>query len=214
MKTVNDGRHRRRVTPLELARGRVAVVLVEICIHVANVLYLASFLCWDMLYLRVLTCLGLALGIIFFTCQPAPMYGPTAWHVLFLAINGFQIWRLVVMRRQLRLPDERQRVGAAAFQGLTRQELLDVLTRVLSTNPKRVADIDEICPSELTLEERILRDLAFSHLSRTDLLNLLTRRLWNSLLRWSPTRWKWPRRPRGRAGARPTIGPGQGSLTR
>ena len=68
--------------------------LVELCIHLANAFYLVSFLGRDILWLRALTCCGLALGIVFFTCQQTPMYGPTMWHVIFLFINGFMIWRL------------------------------------------------------------------------------------------------------------------------
>src|SRR6516165_5469491 len=87
--------------------------LVESCIHVANLVYLISFLARDILWLRVLTCVALLLGIVFFTCQPAPMYGPLVWHVAFLAINGVQISRLLVERRQLTLTKEQERLGQA-----------------------------------------------------------------------------------------------------
>src|SRR4051812_6482895 len=73
-------------------------VLVDLCIRLANVVYLLSFLVRDMLHLRVLTCVGLMLGIVFFTCQPMPLYGPSIWHVVFLVINAVQIRRLVLER--------------------------------------------------------------------------------------------------------------------
>jgi len=38
--------------------------VIELCIHCANLLYLASFLARDMLWLRVLTCLGLLFAIV------------------------------------------------------------------------------------------------------------------------------------------------------
>ncbi len=174
--------------------------MVQFCIHVANALYLASYLTRDMLWLRVLTCAGLGLGVVFFSCQPAPLYGPAAWHVLFLAINALQIWRLVLERRRLTLSREQERVGEATFQDLSREELLNLLTRAVYEGPRVAQDLRQACRQELTPEERALRDIAFSRLSRGELLNLLTRRLWRSLRRHLV-----PRR-RGRCG--PSAGPG------
>jgi hypothetical protein len=74
--------------------------VVELCIHAANLLYLASFLGRDVLTLRALTCAGLALGLVFFTCRPEPLYGPAFWHVTFLVINAVQIARIVRERRE------------------------------------------------------------------------------------------------------------------
>ena len=165
--------------------------MVELCIHVANVLYLVSFLGRDMLWLRILTCGGLLLGIVFFSCQAAPMYGPTAWHVLFLGINLFQIRQLVLERRRLMLSRKQERIAEAAFHDLSRDELLNLLTRVMSQNaepPKSPQDIHEACQQPLTKPEGVLRDIAFSHLSRGDLLNLLTRKMWTAIVRLKPFR--------------------------
>jgi Popeye protein conserved region len=165
--------------------------VIDLCIHVANVLYLASFLGRDMLWLRILTCGGLVLGVVFFSCQPAPMYGPTAWHVLFLFINAVQIRRLIGERRRLMLTTKQERVGEATFHDLSREELLNLLTHVMSQAvepPKSPDDIQETCHQPLSKQEGVLRDLAFNHLSRADLLNLLTRRMWNAIVRLSPAR--------------------------
>lgn len=173
--------------------------MVELCIHIANVFYLTSFLVRDMLRLRALTCVGLVLGIAFFTCQTTPLYGPTIWHVVFLVINGVQIWRLVLERRQLRLTAEQERFSAAAFRDLSRDELLTLLTHVLHEEPERLPDIGRICHRPLSGDERVLRDLALSHLTRAELLNLVTRRFWNSFKRRNPARWWRRRRDDGRA---------------
>ena len=165
--------------------------MVELCIHVANVLYLASFLGRDMLWLRLLTCGGLVLGIVFFGCQPSPMYGPTAWHVLFLLINAVQIRRIVAERRRLMLTTKQVRVGDATFNNLSRDELLTLLTHVMAQgveSPKSPDDIEQTCHQPLSKQEGVLRDLAFSHLSRADILNLLTRRMWNAIVRLKPGR--------------------------
>src|SRR5262245_46913971 len=104
--------------------------VVDLCIHAANIFYLASYLGRGMLWLRVMTCAGLILGITFFSCQHHPMYGPTAWQVVFLVINLVQIGRLLSERHRLRLTDEQMRFGEARFGNLTRDEMLALLTRV------------------------------------------------------------------------------------
>ena len=48
----------------------------------------------------------------------------------------------------------------------------------------------------LNTEEQVVRDLAFSRLSRDELLNLLTRRMWNSIVRLNPPGWKRSSQPR------------------
>jgi hypothetical protein len=166
--------------------------LVELCIHIANIFYLVSFLVRDMFWLRILTCCGLVLGIIFFTCHSNPLYGPTVWHILFLMINALQIWRLVVERRKRMLPAEQQLIANTAFKNLSRDQLLTLLTRSMCEHPERVRDLQKIVKKPLTADEQLVRDLAFSHLSRKDLLNLLTRRLWRFLKMLNPVRWGQP----------------------
>ncbi len=160
--------------------------MVEVCIHLANLFYLASFLGRDMLWLRALTCCGLVLGIVFFTCQTTPLYGPTVWHVLFLGINGFQIVRLGRGGRALTLPAEQERIATEAFGDLSRDELLNLLTRLMSGRGGLGADLHRASAVPLTAEERAVRDIALSRLSRGELLNLLTRRLWVTLCRFHP----------------------------
>ena len=165
--------------------------MIDSCLHVANVLYLASFLGRDMLWLRILTCAGLLLGVVFFSCQAAPMYGPTGWHVLFLVINGVQIRRLIAERRRLMLTAKQERIGDATFHDLSREELLNLLTHIMSQSvepPESTNDIQETCHQPLSKQEGVLRDLAFNHLSRADILNLLTRRMWKAIVRLTPAR--------------------------
>jgi hypothetical protein len=163
--------------------------LIDLCIHLANVLYLISFLGRSMLWLRVLTCAGLMLGLVFFSCQPAPLYGCIVWHLVFLNINAFQIWRLLVEQRALMLSKKQELICEATFQSLSREELLTLLSRVMCEPSERIGDIHQACRQVLTKEEQVLRDIAFSRLSRDELLNLLTRRMWNAIVRLNPMRW-------------------------
>jgi len=166
--------------------------VVDLCIHIANVLYLLSFLARDMLWLRLLTCLGLVLGVVFFTCQPAPMYGPTAWHVVFLGINFVQIRRLILERRRLMLPPQLQQAAETACKDLSHEQLLTLLTRAMWAHPDTLQDVRKTIGRPLTQEEEVVRDLALGRLSRKEMLNLLTRRL------LSTVRWAWGSREASR----------------
>jgi hypothetical protein len=162
--------------------------MIELCCHLANVLYLLSYLVRDMLWLRLLTCVGLILGVIFFAFQPTPFYGPMTWHVCFLVINGYQIRRL--------LRDRRRQMLTAKQENLSDDELLTLLTHVMVRKPEGQPDVDALAHLPLNKEEQILRDLAFSRLSRGELVNLLTRRLWSSIIRSKAPAWKQSSRPR------------------
>lgn len=163
--------------------------MIELCIHVSNLFYLASFLGRDMLWLRILTVCGLVLGVIFFSCQTTPLYGPIAWQTVFIIINLYQIRRLVIDRRQTRLNERQAQIAQAAFEESSREELLNLLTRAMTAGEVPVKHLGQRC-AVLSPEERVLRDIAFSRLSRGEILNLLTRRMWTSLSRWNPVRWR------------------------
>jgi hypothetical protein len=164
-------------------------ILVELCIHISNLFYLASFIGRDMLWLRILTVCGLVLGVIFFSCQTTPLYGPIAWQAAFIVINLYQIRRLVIDRRLLRLNEQQSQIARAAFEKLSREEMLNMLTRAMTTGNVSVKQLGQ-CSAVLNPEERIVRDIAFSRLSRAEILNLLTRRMWTTLSRWNPVRWR------------------------
>lgn len=177
--------------------------MVDCCIHFSNVCYLLSFLTRDMLWLRLLTCCGLVLGLVFFCCQPAPMYGPTGWHVVFLLINAVQICRLVQERRRLELTREQQAIAEAAFKELSRDEMLNLLTRAMCSRVDWIRDLAQAARQPLSADEQVVRDIAFRSLSRKELVNLLTRRLWHGLLWMNPVRWRLRRATR----AKPVLSP-------
>lgn len=159
------------------------------CIHIANIFYLMSFVGRDMLWLRVLTCCGLAFGIVFFTqCQPTPMYGPSFWHVTFILINFYQIHHLLAERKRLRLNRQQEAVGRAMLEGLSDVELADSLAHAVQSGGKDVEIFTNDDGHRLTTDEAALRDIAFSRLSRTELINLLSRSMWHSLKQMRPGR--------------------------
>lgn len=164
--------------------------MAEWTIHAANVIYLASYLTRDMMWLRLLTCCGIGLGIMFFACQPVPLYGPCVWQLVFLGINMVQIRRLVLERRRVKLSDERECVAREAFKDLNRDEMLNLLTRAMYAQAEKLPDLRQAAREPLSEDEAIVRDIAFRGLSNKELLNLLTRRLWTSLWWMNPARWR------------------------
>lgn len=161
----------------------------DVCIHIANLFYLASFLGRDMLWLRLLQCCGLVFGIFFFTaCQAAPMYGPTFWHVAFLVINFYQIRFILIQRQRLKLSREQQVIRNGMMAGLSDRELVNTLAKALHSDEDHIRVVSESNEHVLTADEIAFRDIALKQLSRGDLINLLSRQTWRSLEKLQP---KW-----------------------
>lgn len=150
--------------------------MTDWCIHIANLFYLASFVGRDMLWLRFLTCCGLIFGVIFFCAQSIPMYGPAGWHVAFLVINIYQIHHLIGERRRLRLTKE-QEAKAAEYRKLSDKELVDSVTHSLVSDKQEAKILTKGNYQTLEMGEKAFRDIAFSRLSREELINLLVRRM-------------------------------------
>ncbi len=96
-------------------------------IHVANVLYLGSYLVKDILWLRVLTVLGGLVLLTYYLLQPVPLWVAAGWNVLFLSINAWQIRALILSRRPVVLDPREARLYQLAFRGLTQREFKRLL---------------------------------------------------------------------------------------
>ena len=65
---------------------------VDDMVHVANVLYLTSYLVRDILWLRVLTIFaGLSLLPFYCNCSDHVLWAPIGWNALFITVNLIQI---------------------------------------------------------------------------------------------------------------------------
>lgn len=155
-------------------------MLADACIHVANLFYVASYLSRDILWLRFWTCCGLTFGIVFFCTQSQAMFAPASWMALFLALNVVQIGRVVNERRHIRLTPRQECIGARMLEHLSRDELLNVLTKSMCENRTEVSLIERADRITLDADQRIVRSLAFEHLSNAELVNLIVRRFWRS----------------------------------
>ena len=89
-------------------------------VHVANGLYLCSYLVRDILWLRVLTILaGLSLVPFYCHCSDHILWAPIAWNVLFMTVNAIQIGILLRERRPRRLAGPEQALYEQVFSDLT-----------------------------------------------------------------------------------------------
>jgi hypothetical protein len=96
-------------------------------LHASNIVYLASYLVKDILWLRILTIVGVTMIIVFFLSQPAPLWAAVGWNVVFGAINVGQIYLLVLERRPVRLAEHELRLYQLAFRALSPREFVKLL---------------------------------------------------------------------------------------
>ena len=73
--------------------------MMEALIYIANVLYLLSYFVQDMLRLRILTVIAASLLVCYFYFQPIPMMTVVYWNLFFIALNIFQLGRLLLKKR-------------------------------------------------------------------------------------------------------------------
>jgi hypothetical protein len=96
-------------------------------LHAANVLYLLSYLVKDILWLRLLTVVAGVLLMTWALVQPQPLWASVAWNALFLAINLYQSWLLILERRPVRLSERETLLYRLAFRTLTPREFVKLL---------------------------------------------------------------------------------------
>lgn len=73
---------------------------MEALVYIANTLYLASYFMQDLLRLRLLTITAAICLVGYFYLRPEPLMTVVCWNLFFVALNVFQIGRLVVARHR------------------------------------------------------------------------------------------------------------------
>ena len=96
-------------------------------IHTANVLFLLSYLVRDILWLRLLTIVAILTLIPYYVAND--LMPPIYWNAAFTAINLYQVYRLLLERRPVRLSVAQQRLYALGFDGLSPRDFLRLLER-------------------------------------------------------------------------------------
>jgi hypothetical protein len=67
-----------------------------VLIHIANVLYVISYLVKKTLWLRLLTVVAGSVLIAYYALLPVPLWAAIGWNVVFLAVNLRQIQVLLL----------------------------------------------------------------------------------------------------------------------
>jgi hypothetical protein len=98
-----------------------------VLIHVANVLYVISYLVKDILWLRLLTVVAGSVLLAYYVLLPVPLWAAIGWNVVFLAINLRQIRVLLLERRPVRLTPDELRLHQLAFRSLSQREFAKLL---------------------------------------------------------------------------------------
>ena len=73
---------------------------MEALLYLANGLNLLSYFVRDILHLRSLTIVAVICLALYFASRPDPLMEVVYWNLVFLALNIFQIGRVVLERRR------------------------------------------------------------------------------------------------------------------
>jgi hypothetical protein len=123
-------------------------------LHAGNILYLIAYLVRDMLWLRVVTVLGLLSLMMFYYWHPqGPLNGPLAWNAVFMAVNAVQIVLLVMERRPVFLGEEELALYRSIFFTLKPREFAKLLS---IAEWKRAKPGEELLPQHQPVEALML----------------------------------------------------------
>ncbi len=125
---------------------------MEIWFHLANILYVVSYLVTDIMWLRALAVLGGLSSLTWTLTTPTPSLTFIGWTLVYNTINMVQIGRLWHERRPLRLSADEQALYAAAFRTLTPREF----QRLLAAGTWQEAPAKEILIEEGARAGRML----------------------------------------------------------
>jgi hypothetical protein len=97
-------------------------------IHAANLLLLVAYSVRDILWLRLFAVGASVVSIPYFLLQPATLWAPLGWTVVFAGVNLVQSWRLFMERQPIKLTPEEEEVRQLLFKDLPPRKVLQVLS--------------------------------------------------------------------------------------
>lgn len=125
---------------------------MELWFHLANVIYVFSYLVTDILWLRVLAVAGGFSYLTWTLTAATPSLSLIGWTLVYNTINVAQIARLWHERRPIRLDGDEQPLYAATFRTLTPREF----RRLLAAGTWRHAKPGEVLIAEGTRPDQVL----------------------------------------------------------
>jgi hypothetical protein len=97
-------------------------------VHAANILSLVAYSVRDILWLRLFAILATLIAMPYFLLQPKPLWPSVAWGAVFIAINGFRSWRLLLERRPVKLAPDEEEVRRLIFPNVPPRKILQALS--------------------------------------------------------------------------------------
>jgi CRP-like cAMP-binding protein len=95
--------------------------------HVSYLLIAISYWLTDIFWLRVVAVVGLSLEILYFWHSGGDLRTGMGWDLIFIAINLYQLYRLVKDRLSLRLPEADRDLLRSVFTGLDDAQIARLL---------------------------------------------------------------------------------------
>ena len=95
-------------------------------VHLSNVLMLVAYSVTDILWLRWFAVAAALTNIPYFLLQPTTLWPPVVWGLVFTAINAYQIVRIYLERRPVKLSGDEQRLYDLAFRSLRPREFVSL----------------------------------------------------------------------------------------
>jgi CRP-like cAMP-binding protein len=86
--------------------------------HLAYLLLGISYFLTSMYWLRIVALLGLVLEIVYFSFTGGNLFAGIFWSVMFIAINAYQLFWLMLEKLNLRLPEKEAPLLREALSGL------------------------------------------------------------------------------------------------
>jgi CRP-like cAMP-binding protein len=95
--------------------------------HISYLLIAISYWLTDIFWLRVVAVVGLSLEILYFWHSGGDLRTGMGWDLIFIAINLYQLYRLVKDRLSLRLPEADRDLLRSVFTGLDDAQIARLL---------------------------------------------------------------------------------------
>ena len=132
--------------------------------HVSYVLIAISYWMTNVFWLRIIAVIGLFFEMLYFRMSGGDMHTGIGWDIVFIAINLYQIFRLVFDERRLRYMKELHLLSQGAFASLTREQLAQLVKvgswrtfepgTEVTREGEPVRDLVLICDGQMVVESQ------------------------------------------------------------
>ena len=118
--------------------------------HLSYVLIAISYWLTDIFWLRTVAVIGLSLEILYFWFSGGDLRAGIGWDLIFIAINLYQIYRLVKDRLSLRLPEADRDLLRGVLKGLDDAQIARLLHAGAFLDLRQVPAHPALDPDETT----------------------------------------------------------------